>query len=88
MSGFFYHNDFSLCSRKVRFCLSELNIHYKSKHINIIETGNAENLSKHFKKINPKVTVPVLIHKGYPIYSLTSKLNTLNELHERKANYK
>ena len=63
-----YHNEFSLCSRKVRICMSEADIHYKSKHINIIETGNAENLSKYFKKINPKVTVPVLLHNGYPIY--------------------
>ena len=74
-----YHNEFSLCSRKVRICMSELNIQYKSKHINIIETGNAENLSKLFKKINPKVTVPVLLHYGYPIYESHEQIKYLNE---------
>ena len=72
-----YHNDFSLCSRKVRFCLSELNIHYKSNHLNIIETGKAENLSKQFKYINPNVTVPVLIHKGFPIYESHEQIKYL-----------
>ena len=74
-----YHNEFSLCSRKVRICMSEADIHYKSKHINIIETGNAENLSKYFKKINPKVTVPVLLHNGYPIYESHEQIKYLNE---------
>ena len=36
-----YHNVFSLCSRKVRICMSEADINYKSKHVNIIETGDA-----------------------------------------------
>ena len=57
--------------------MSELDIHYKSKHINIIETGNAENLSKYFKKINPKVTVPVLLHNGYPIYESHEQIKYL-----------
>ena len=74
-----YHNEFSLCSRKVRICMSEADIHYKSKHVNIIETGNAENLSKYFKKINPKVTVPVLLHNGYPIYESHEQIKYLNE---------
>ena len=73
-----YHNEFSLCSRKVRICISEANIRYKSKHINIIETGSAENLSKYFKKINPKVTVPVLLHNGYPIYESHEQIKYLN----------
>ena len=34
-----YHNDFSLCSRKVRICLHETGIDYVSKHIDLIETG-------------------------------------------------
>ena len=59
--------------------MSEADIHYKSKHVNIIETGNAENLSKHFKKINPKVTLPVLLHNGYPIYESHEQIKYLNE---------
>ena len=63
-----YHNCFSLCSRKVRVCLKELDIAAEQNHINIIETGDCENLDKSFLKINPQATVPVLLYKGKPIY--------------------
>ena len=63
-----YHNCFSLCSRKVRLCLEELEIEYDQKHIDLIETGKYQVASKDFLKINPGATVPVLLHKGYPIY--------------------
>ena len=63
-----YHNCFSLCSRKVRLCLEELEIDYKQEHIDLIETGKYEVASKNFLRINPGATVPVLLHEGYPIY--------------------
>ena len=63
-----YHNDFSLCSRKVRICLHEVGFKYDSKHIDLIETGKYEVASKSFLKINPGATVPVLLNKGRPIY--------------------
>lgn len=63
-----YHNSFSLCSRKVRICLNELNIKHDLQHVHIIETSNSENLSKEFLKINSIGTVPVLLHRGFPIY--------------------
>ena len=63
-----YHNDFSLCSRKVRICLHEVGFKYDSKHIDLIETGKYEVSSKSFLKINPVATVPVLLNKGRPIY--------------------
>jgi glutathione S-transferase len=63
-----FHNNFSLCSRKVRICLNEFNTKHDLKHIHIIETENSENLSREFLKINPLGTVPVLLHKGFPIY--------------------
>ena len=56
-----YHNCFSLCSRKVRVCLKELDIAAELKHIDIIETNDCENLEKKFLKINPKATVPVSV---------------------------
>ena len=31
-----YHNCFSLCSRKVRLCLEELEIEYDQEHIDLI----------------------------------------------------
>ena len=63
-----YHNNFSLCSRKVRLCLEETGLDYRSKHIDLIETGKYEVASKEFLKINPGATVPVLLHKGRPVY--------------------
>ncbi|MDC3154930.1 glutathione S-transferase family protein [Pelagibacteraceae bacterium] len=81
-----YHNDFSLCSRKVRICLAELKVNYKPIHINIIETGSAENLTKEFKFINPNVTVPVLLHNGYPIYESHEQIKYLQEFMKNESN--
>ncbi len=63
-----YHNDFSLCSKKTRVCLAELGITYKSHHIDLIETGSYENISRCFLRVNPAATVPVLVHNGHPVY--------------------
>ena len=63
-----YHNDFSLCSKKIRMCLAELGIDYKSHHIDLVETGRYENISRKFLKVNPGGLVPVLVHNGHPIY--------------------
>lgn len=48
-----YHNDFSLCSKKIRMCLAELEIPYKARHIDLIETGSYETLSRRFLRVNP-----------------------------------
>lgn len=63
-----YHNDFSLCSKKIRVCLAELNVDHGSHHIDLIETGSYENLSREFLIVNSAGTVPVLVHRGHPIY--------------------
>ncbi|MEE3328393.1 MAG: glutathione S-transferase family protein, partial [Myxococcota bacterium] len=63
-----YHNQISLCSKKLRVCMAELGLPYESHHIDLIETRSYENLSREFLKINPGFTVPVLIHNGHPIY--------------------
>jgi len=63
-----FHNDFSLCSKKIRVCLDELGIDYASHRIDLIETGSYENISPRFLKINPAATVPVLLHNGHPVY--------------------
>jgi len=63
-----YHNDLSLCSKKVRVCLSELELSYKAHHIDLIETGSYETISRHFLKVNPAGILPVLLHNGHPIY--------------------
>ena len=52
-----YHNPFSLCSRKVRFCLDEYKIEYKSEPIDLIETGKYGVAEKSFLKINPDKSI-------------------------------
>ncbi len=63
-----YHNALSLCSMKTRVCLAELGIRYRSHPIDLIETGSYETLSRHFLRVNPAGTVPVLVHQGHPVY--------------------
>jgi len=63
-----YHNALSLCSMKTRVCLAELGINYRSHHIDLIETGAYENIRRRLLNVNPAGTVPVLLHRGHPIY--------------------
>lgn len=63
-----YHNDFSLCAKKIRMCLAELQIPYVAHHVDLIETGSYETLSRRFLKVNPAGLVPVLVHNGHPVY--------------------
>lgn len=63
-----YHNDFSLCSKKIRMCLAELAIPYVGHPIDLIETGAYQTLSRRFLAVNPAALVPVLVHDGHPIY--------------------
>jgi glutathione S-transferase len=63
-----YHNDFSLCSKKIRMCLAELGIRYVAHPIDLIETGSYETLSPRFLAVNPAGLVPVLVHDGHPVY--------------------
>jgi glutathione S-transferase len=63
-----YHNALSLCSMKTRVCLAELRIRYTSHHVDLIETGAYENIRPPFLAVNPAGTVPVLVHRGHPVY--------------------
>lgn len=63
-----YHNSFSLCSKKVRVCLAELGLPYRSHPVDLIETGAYENVGRAFLAVNPAGTVPVLVHQGHPVY--------------------
>jgi glutathione S-transferase len=63
-----YHNAFSLCSMKSRLCLAELGIPYASHPVDLVETGAYENIRPAFLAVNPAGTVPVLVHKGHPVY--------------------
>ena len=74
-----YHNPFSLCSKKIRVCLAEYNVPYKSVPIDLIETGRYQNISQAFLKVNPGATVPVLLHNGSPIYESHEQLKYVAE---------
>ncbi|HJO23915.1 MAG: glutathione S-transferase family protein [Myxococcota bacterium] len=63
-----YHNSFSLCSKKLRVCLAELGLEHTSHPIDLIETGSYENVSRRFLAVNPAGLVPVLVHRGHPVY--------------------
>lgn len=63
-----YHNGLSLCSKKVRVCLKELGVPFAEHHIDLIETGSYEVVSRHFLAVNPAGLLPVLVHNGHPVY--------------------
>lgn len=63
-----YHNSFSICSKKVRVCMDELRLPYAGHHIDLIETGSYETVSRGFLAINPQGTVPMLVHHGRRVY--------------------
>jgi glutathione S-transferase len=48
--------------------LAELGLPYVAHHIDLIETGRYETLSRHFLTVNPAGLVPVLVHDGQPIF--------------------
>ena len=81
-----FHNNFSLCSRKVRVCLEEYKIDYHPIHIHILETKDSENLTPEFLKVNPKATVPVLLHKNYPIYESHEQIEYLTSRYLNDSN--
>jgi glutathione S-transferase len=63
-----YHNGFSLCSKKLRVCMAELDLPYAGHHVHLIETGPYENIGRAHLRVNPAGLVPVLVHHGHPIY--------------------
>lgn len=63
-----YHNSFSLCSKKLRVCLSELELEHAGHHVHLIETGSYENIGRAHLRVNPAGLVPVLVHHGHPVY--------------------
>ena len=75
-----YHNPFSLCSKKIRVCLTEYGVEYDSVVIDLIETGCYQNISREFLKVNPAATVPVLLHNGHPIYESHEQLGYVASL--------
>ncbi|MGB5810433.1 MAG: glutathione S-transferase family protein [Polyangiales bacterium] len=63
-----YHNSFSICSKKVRVCMEELGLPYRGHHVHLIETGRYESVSQEYLRVNPKGTVPMLVHHGQRVF--------------------
>lgn len=56
-----YHATQSTCSQKVRLCLAEKGLAWKSRHVNL---RAFEQLAPAFLALNPDAVVPVLVHDG------------------------
>lgn len=57
-----YHYWSSVCSQKVRMCLAEKNLEWRSRHVDIFAFENYEPV---YTKLNPKAVVPTLDHDGH-----------------------
>jgi glutathione S-transferase len=56
-----YHYWSSVCSQKVRLCLAEKNLGFRSRHINLFDFDQWDPA---YVKLNPKGVVPTLEHDG------------------------
>lgn len=56
-----YHAHRSTCSQKVRICLAELGLEFRSRPINLIA---GEQLTPAYLAVNPNGVVPALMHDG------------------------
>ena len=54
-----YHGDLSPCAHKVRLTLTEREIAFESRLLNLMAK---ENLRPEYLKLNPKGVVPTLVH--------------------------
>ena len=56
-----YHANHSTCSQKVRLCLAEKSLDWKSKLVNL---ATNEHLTPEYMALNPNGVVPTLVHDG------------------------
>ena len=63
-----YHGLASTCSKKVRMCLYEKGLEFKSHLLNL---QKFEQHDPAYLKLNPKGVVPTLVHDGRPIVEST-----------------
>ena len=73
-------NRAAQCSGKVRICLAEKSVSFKSHHIDLIETGSYETLSPKFLQVNPAGTVPVLVSEGHPVYESHEQIRFIDQI--------
>ncbi|MEQ8264133.1 glutathione S-transferase family protein [Pseudohaliea sp.] len=59
-----YHASYSTCSQKVRLCLAEKGLQYRS---HLMHLGSGENHSPDYLRLNPNGVLPTLLDGGNPI---------------------
>jgi len=69
-----YYNTMSSASQKVRAALGELGVKFRPIHKILPTSGVWETKSPEYLRINPAGTVPVLVHKGHPVYESHEQL--------------
>jgi glutathione S-transferase len=80
-----YANPFSHCSRKVTLAMEEYGLDYRYHNVHLIETGWYETISRAFLAVNPSGLVPVLVHKGTPVYESDDILLYLETLTDKQS---
>jgi glutathione S-transferase len=71
-----YHGLASTCSKKVRMCLYEKGLEFKSHLLNL---QKFEQHDAAYLKLNPKGVVPTLVHDGRPIVESTAIIEYLED---------
>ena len=78
-----YHNE-QAPSQRIRACLAELHIAYKSHEVRI-QTDINNSISKNLMAAVTKFQVPLLLHNGRAIYNSRRQISYLVAQHERGA---
>jgi len=71
-----YHNTMSSCAQKVRVCLAEKGLEWKSHHLNL---RKGDQQRPEYLKLNPKGVVPTLVDRGNVIRESNVILEYLEE---------
>src|SRR5260370_3872250 len=72
-----YHDWRSFCSIKVRLCLAEKGLAWRSRLIDLMKL---EHTTPEYLRLNPNGVVPTLVHDGVPIHESTLINEYLDEV--------
>ena len=72
-----YHANHSTCSQKVRLCMAEKGLNFKS---HLIDLGAKGQLDPEYMKINPNGVVPSLVHDNLVIIDSSVICEYLDEV--------
>ncbi|MEH6344344.1 MAG: glutathione S-transferase family protein [Bermanella sp.] len=71
-----YHHGLSQCSQRVRICLEEKGVPWKSQYLDLM---NGEHLTEYYRGINPNNVVPTLVHDGKVIIESTDIIEYIDQ---------